>query len=101
MLIRPEPVHDPPFSEVVWRHLDLYPVAREDADAVLAHAAGEVAEEQVVFCLRAENFHAERGIGEGFLDNANELNDGFTQRVKMETERGTAKNATSPRILLM
>src|SRR4029453_7761182 len=40
-------IRDPPAVQVVWRQLDLDPVARQDADVMPPHLAGNMAEDLV------------------------------------------------------
>ena len=71
------------FGQIVRSHFHFHSVAREDADSVFAHASSEMAEEFVVFCFVGKDPDAECGVGERFLDNADELNDCFTHNSMM------------------
>src|SRR3546814_13543090 len=54
-----ETIGNPTLGQIIWGELDEHFVADEDADAVLAHLAGGVAEDlMLVF-----QFHAEHGLG--------------------------------------
>src|SRR6185503_18261494 len=55
--------------EVVRRQLDADAIARQDADAVAAHLAGDVAEDHVVVV----ELHPEHGVGERLDDLTLEL----------------------------
>src|SRR3954454_1142760 len=57
-------VRDPPSVEVVRGELDLDAIAREDADVVAPHLAGDVPEDLVVVV----ELHAEHRVGEGLHD---------------------------------
>src|SRR3954468_22826582 len=59
-------VGDAPAVEIVRRQLDLDPVARQDADVVAPHLAGDVPEDLVVVV----ELHAEHRVGEGLHDLA-------------------------------
>src|SRR5690554_1619770 len=61
-----EAVGDTALGQVVWRHLAQDPVARENADAVLAHAASGVGDD-LVLVLQLD---AERRIGKQFHHHA-------------------------------
>src|SRR5882724_571188 len=52
---------DPTLGEVVGREFDRDPVAGQDADVVLAHAAGDVGE----YHMAVVQFDAEGGVGKG------------------------------------
>ena len=54
-------------------------VSGEDADPVVAHAPREMAVELMTFRLRGFNADAKGGVGEALFDNADELDDLFTQ----------------------
>src|SRR5919205_3296989 len=60
------PVGDAAAIEVVGRELDLDPIARQDADVVPAHLAGDVAENLVAVVER----HPEHRVGQGLRDLA-------------------------------
>jgi hypothetical protein len=58
-------VNDAPARQVIWRNLDLHAVARDDANEVLAHAAGNVSDH---FSADVE-LDAELRVGERLLDS--------------------------------
>src|SRR5436305_9401480 len=58
------PVRNTTPVEVVGRQLDLHPVARQDADVVAAHLAGDVAEHLVPVV----ELHSEHRVGERLGD---------------------------------
>lgn len=69
-----EPLDNPPAGQVIRGALDHHPVAREDADAVHAHPAGDVGE----YFVPALDFHAEDGVRERLPDRTGELDGVFT-----------------------
>src|SRR5690606_19026699 len=64
-------VGDATLGEVVGRHLDLDPVAGQDADVVLAHPPGEVRDDLVAVL----QLHPEHRVRERFGDRAFEFDD--------------------------
>ena len=54
------PVGDPAARQVVRRHLDGDTIANEDADAILAHLAGDCGEHDVIAVIEA---YFEKGVG--------------------------------------
>jgi len=68
-----EAVGDPPLGQIVGRHFDEHLVAREDADAVLAHLARRVGDD-FVFVLE---LYAECCIRQQFRHNARKLEQFF------------------------
>lgn len=64
-----QPLDDAAMREVVWRELDDDPIARQNANPVHAHAAGNVREHFV----RALNLNPEHGIREVLLYRARQL----------------------------
>lgn len=73
-----EAEYDAPFLEVIRGHLHFYPVSREDADAMQAHAPCEVTMKLVITRLRRYDANAKGGVGKALLHNANELNNVLT-----------------------
>ena len=64
------PERDATAREVIGRHLDSHPVAREHADPESAHVATECCQHVVT----VGQLHPERGIREHFRNGALELN---------------------------
>jgi hypothetical protein len=62
-------VNDSAFSQIVWREFDPNPVARHDADKVLAHTTGDVGHNDV----STFDFNAKSSIGQGLRDRAFDL----------------------------
>jgi hypothetical protein len=81
-LIGAEAIYDTSLLKVIGSHLKTYSVAREDPDTVQAHAAGEVTEECMIFCLLRKNADAEGGVGEALFNNADELNHGLAHSLR-------------------
>src|SRR5207253_3538444 len=73
----------PPFLEVVGRHLDRHPVARQRLDPVLFHLAGGVGDDLVP----GIELHAITGIGEDFGDQSLELDQLFFSHVVLQVDR--------------
>src|ERR1700743_3923576 len=69
-----EAVSDTTLGEIVWRHLDHDLVAGQHADAVLAHLAGGMGDNDVVI---GDQLHAEGRIGQKLFDDALELQQFF------------------------
>src|SRR5579863_671042 len=65
-----EAISDAALSQIIGRHLDHHLVARQDADAVLAHLAGGVCDDDVII---GDQLHAEGRVGQKLFDNALEL----------------------------
>src|SRR5438445_1606909 len=76
----------PPFLEVVGRHLDRHPVARQRLDPVLFHLAGGVGDDLVP----GIELHAITGVGEDFGDQSLELDQLFFSHVVLQVDRRLA-----------
>src|ERR1700733_3580851 len=73
-LISAETISDTTLGQIVWSHLDHDLVAGENADAVLAHLAGGMGDDDVVI---GDQLHAEGRIGQKLFDDALELQQFF------------------------
>src|ERR1700742_5226969 len=69
----PEAIRDASLGEVIGRYLHHDLVAREHADAVLAHLAGRVRDDLVAVLQH----DAKRGVGQPFADRAFEFQEFF------------------------
>ena len=62
-------VNDAAFCQIVWREFDPHPVARHDADKVLAHPTGNVGH----YDVSTFDLNAKSSIGQGLRDRALDL----------------------------
>src|SRR5579864_62617 len=69
----PESIRDAPSGWIVGRELHLHPVARQNADEVDPHLAGDVCQNLV----SGRQFHPEHGVGKHLDDGPFDLNDVF------------------------
>lgn len=76
-----EPERDTSLLQIVGGHFHFHLVTGENAYAMDAHATGQVAKELVIFRFGTRDSDAERGVWEGFFDNADELDDILGHRV--------------------
>src|SRR5262245_47404555 len=79
----PAAVNDPATAQIVGRNLHLDAVARNDADEILAHAAGDMGNDLVAVV----QFDAKLRVGQRFFDAALHFN-GFFFRHKTLSLRG-------------
>ncbi len=87
-LVGAEPIGNAPFLQIVGCHFDSHFVAGQNAYAVDAHAAGQMAKELVIFGLGTQDFNSERGIWEGLFHNADEFDNILGHKGKIrETNR--------------
>ncbi|CAH1658376.1 hypothetical protein CHELA1G11_12916 [Hyphomicrobiales bacterium] len=68
-----ETIGDPALGQIIGRHLNENAIARQDADAVLAHLAGGMRHDLMVVL----EFDAKHRIGEQFRHNSRELEELF------------------------
>src|SRR5690606_21632744 len=68
-----EPVGDAPLRQVIRRHLDEHLVARQNANAVLAHFACRVGNDLVI----VGELHAKRRVGQQLNDSAFKFDEFF------------------------
>ena len=64
-------VRNASLAQVVWGHFNLDLVACKNADVVLAHAAGDVGDNDVPVL----QLHAKHGVGQGLLNRAFHFDD--------------------------
>ncbi len=76
-LIGAETVDDTTLFQIVGRHFHFHAIARQNPHSVDSHTSRERAEQLVILRLRTQDANSERGIGERFLNNADEFDDVF------------------------
>lgn len=69
---------DPTLGEVVWGHLDINTVAGQNADAVLAHFAAGMGQNNVLII----KFDAKHRVGQQLSDHATEFDHIFLRQTK-------------------
>src|SRR5664280_3818792 len=74
------------FFQVIWRHLDRHPIARQRLDPVLFHLAGGVGDDLV----SGIELHAITCIGEDFGDQSFELDQLFFSHGYLQIDRRSA-----------